>query len=163
MFKGTYRHRLDAKGRLPIPAPFRRSLAAEGSKGLVATLVDQCIAVYPVAEWQRLEDQLRRLPTFHRQTKALSRNLASRAVDCGLDGQGRILLPHALRAAASLQQEAVVVGVIDRIEVWSPGAWEDFLRESERLLEDVSLEVAWPVPGRDSGTGGGGPGSTGKP
>ena len=163
MFKGTYRHRLDGKGRLPIPAAFRRGLATERIKGLVATLVDQCVAIYPASEWQKLEDQLRSLPTFHRQTKALSRNLASRAVDCALDSQGRILLPPALRAAAGLRQEAVVVGVIDRIEVWSPGAWEDFLRDSERLLEDVSLEVAWPVPGRDSERGGGGPGSTGQP
>ena len=163
MFKGTYRHKLDAKGRLPIPAAFRRSLAAERAKGLVATLVDQCVAIYPATEWQKLADQLRRLPTFHRQTKALSRNLASRAADCTLDGQGRILLPPALRAAAGLRQEAVVVGVIDRIEVWAPAAWADFLRESERLLEDVSLEVAWPLPGRGSEGGQGGAGSTGKP
>jgi transcriptional regulator MraZ len=162
VFKGTYRHRLDGKGRIPIPAAFRRSLATERVKSLVATLVDQCVAIYPASEWQKLEDQLRSLPTFHRQAKALSRNLASRAVDCTLDGQGRILLPPALRAAAGLQQEAVVVGVIERIEVWSPGAWEDFLRDSERLLEDVSLGVAWPMPGRGPETGGGGPGSTGK-
>lgn len=148
MFKGTYRHRLDGKGRLPIPAPFRRSLGSTGAKGVVATLVDQCVALYPEAEWRRLEDQLRRLPAFSRQTKALARHLASRAVDCALDSQGRILLPPALRAAAGLLREAVVVGVIDRIEVWSPPTWEEFLRDSERLLDDVSLETAWPLPGR---------------
>ena len=163
MFKGTYRHRLDAKGRLPIPAPFRRALAAERSRGLVATLVDQCVAVYPETEWRKLEDALRGMPAFNRQSKALSRHLASRATDCALDGQGRILLPAALRAAAGLAQEAVVIGVIDRIEVWPPGAWEDFLRESERLLEDVSLDVPWPVPSPGSGGGRGGAGSTGQP
>lgn len=162
VFKGTYRHRLDGKGRLPIPASFRRSLGSAGSRGVVATLVDQCVALYPQGEWQRLEEQLRRLPAFNRQSKALARLLASRAVDCVLDAQGRILLPPALRAAADLSREAVVVGVIDRIEVWSPARWEEFLRDSERLLEDVSLETAWPVPGRarDAGRA---PGSTGKP
>ncbi len=162
VFKGTYRHRLDGKGRLPIPASFRRSLGSAGSRGVVATLVDQCVAIYPQEEWRRLEEHLRRLPAFNRQSKALARHLASRAVDCSLDAQGRILLPPALRAAASLLREAVVVGVIDRIEVWAPAVWEEFLRDSERLLEDVSLETAWPVPGRvRAGDGGGG--STGKP
>ena len=128
----------------------------------MATLVDQCVALYPSSSWQRLEDELRRLPPFHRQSKALARHLASRAADCGLDGQGRILLPPALRAAAGLVRESVVVGVIDRIEVWAPPAWEAFLADSERLLEDVSLEIAWPVPGRAE-DGRRGPGSTGKP
>lgn len=154
MFKGTYRHKIDGKGRLPVPAPMRRALAQARARSLVATLVDQCVAIYPEAEWTRLEDQLRRLPAFNRQSKALARHLASRAADCGLDGQGRVLLPAGLRAAAGLAREAVVVGVIDRIEVWSPLAWEDFLRDSERLLEDVTLEVPWPLPDR---------GSTGKP
>jgi MraZ protein len=162
VFKGSYRHRIDGKGRLPLPAAFRRALAQAGSQGLVATLVDQCVAVYPEAEWKRLEDQLRRLPPFHRQSKALARHLASRAIDCGLDSQGRIRLPPALRAAAALSREAIVVGVIDRIEIWSPTVWDQFLVESERLLEDVSLEVAWPLPGRERGDESW-KGSTGKP
>jgi MraZ protein len=162
VFKGTYRHRIDAKGRIPVPAAFRRSLAGARSKGLVATLLDQCVAVYPEEEWLRIEEQLRRMPAFQRQTKALARHLASRAADCALDSQGRILLPPVLRAAAGLTREAVVVGVVDRIEVWSPPVWDDFLRESERLLEDVGAEVAWPVPAPGPSTVGGA-GSTGKP
>ena len=162
MFKGTYRHRIDPKGRMPVPAPFRRTLAAAGVRGLVTTLVDRCIAIYPDVEWRRLEDQLRRLPAFGRQAKALTRNLAARATDCSLDTQGRILLPPALRASAGLAGEAVVIGVLDRIEVWSPSLWDDFLRESEQLLDDVTLDVAWPLPGR-SGEPAKAPGSTGKP
>jgi MraZ protein len=162
VFKGTYRHRIDPKGRLPVPAPFRRALLAAGARGLVATLVDRCIAIYPDVEWQRLEEQLRRLPAFSRQAKALTRHLAARASDCNLDAQGRILLPPALRASAELASEAVVIGVLDRIEVWSPALWDDFLRESEQLLEDVTLDVAWPLPGR-SGEPEQGPRSTGKP
>ena len=60
--------------------------------------------------------------------------------------QGRILLPPALRAAAGLDREAVVIGVLNRFEVWAPDAWAEFVRESERLLEDVSLGVEWPLP-----------------
>ncbi|HEY7409510.1 MAG TPA: division/cell wall cluster transcriptional repressor MraZ [Vicinamibacteria bacterium] len=143
MFKGTYRHRIDPKGRLPVPAAFRKALA-EGEGRLVLTLLDQCLAAYPPPEWERLEEQLGALPAFSRPVKALTRLLASRAADCTLDVQGRILLPPVLRAGAGLVREAVVVGVLNRFEVWSPAAWDSFLRDSERLLEDVSLDVQWP-------------------
>ncbi len=144
VFKGSYRHRIDAKGRLPIPAAFRRSLADAGL--VVVTLLDQCLAVYPPSEWARLEGQLAALPAFNKQVKALTRLLASRAADCEIDVQGRVLLPPALRAAAGLDRDAVVVGVLNRFEIWSPEAWESFVRDSERLLDDVSLDIQWPLP-----------------
>jgi len=143
VFKGTYRYRIDPKGRVPVPPAFRRSLP-EGRAGLVVTLLDQCLAVYPSSEWERLEGQLAALPAFSKTVKALTRVLTSRAADCELDVQGRILLPPSLREAAGLGAEAVVVGVLNRLEVWSPDAWQDFLHESERILEDASLDVQWP-------------------
>lgn len=146
VFKGTYRHRIDPKGRVPVPAAFRRTLLEATDTRLVATPLDQCVAVYPAAEWHRLESQLRQLPSFSRDVKALTRLLASRAVDCEIDVQGRILLPAALRAAAQLARETVIVGVVDRFELWAPERWDDFLRDSERLLDDVALAVQWPPP-----------------
>ncbi len=106
MFKGTYRHRIDPKGRVPVPAAFRRALEPEAGGRLVVTLFDQCLAVYPPRDWDRLESQLRALPTFSGPAKALTRLLTSRAADCDLDVQGRILLPSALRQAAGLRTEA---------------------------------------------------------
>ncbi len=144
VFKGTYRHRIDTKGRLPVPAAFRRALGSQST--VVVTLLDQCLAVYPPAEWARLEGQLAALPAFSKQVKALTRLLLSRAADCEIDVQGRILLPPALRASAELVRDAVVVGVLNRFEIWSPDSWEDFVRESERLLDDVSLDIQWPLP-----------------
>ena len=146
VFKGTYRHRIDAKGRLPVPAVFRRILAEGGAGRVVVTLLDQCLAAYPSAEWSRLESQLAALPPFSRPVKAITRLLSSRAVECPLDVQGRILLPSALRAAAKLGREAVVAGVLNRFEIWEPTAWSAFLADSERVLDDASLEIAWPLP-----------------
>ena len=144
MFKGTYHHRIDAKGRLPVPAAFRRSLGE--ASAVVVTLLDQCLAAYSPSEWAKLEGQLAALPAFSKPVKALTRLIASRAADCEIDVQGRILLPPGLRQAAGLGRDAVVVGVLNRFEVWAPDNWETFVRESERLLDDVSLDVQWPVP-----------------
>ncbi len=147
VFKGTYRYRLDGKGRLPVPPAFRRGLAAAGARGLVVTLLDECLAAYAPEEWERLETQLVSLPAFSKPVKGLTRLLASRATDCDLDAQGRILLPPALRSAAGLARDATVVGVLNRFEVWSPERWAAFLEGSARLLEDASLGVEWPPAG----------------
>jgi len=147
VFKGTYRHRIDGKGRLPVPAPFRRALLTEGADRVVVTVLDQCLAAYAPQEWARLEGQLAALPAFNRQVKALTRVLASRAVDCDLDVQGRILLPASLRLAAGLAREAVVIGALARFEIWAPEGWDSFLRESERLLDDAGLDLPWPLSG----------------
>ena len=156
MFKGTYNLRIDPKGRLPVPAAFRRLLGRDVDR-LVVTVLDECLAAYPPSEWERLETQLRGLPAFSRPVKALTRLLASRAADCHLDVQGRILLPPALRAAAGLQREAVVVGVLDRFEIWAPATWGAFLQESERALDDVSLDIPWPLPHASPSPGAGSP------
>lgn len=143
MFKGTYRHKIDPKGRVPLPAAFRRALGPR-TPTVVVTPLDQCLAAYPPSEWAALEEQLRALPAFSKPAKALTRLLTSRAIECELDVQGRILLPAALRAGAGLERETLVIGVLNRIELWAPGRWETFLADSERLLEDATLEVQWP-------------------
>jgi MraZ protein len=145
VFKGTYRHRIDPKGRIPVPAAFRRQLAEAGESALVVTLLDQCLAAYPPSQWRRLESQLAALPAFSKPVKALTRLLTSRAADCELDSQGRILLPPSLRQAAGLARETVVVGVLNRFELWAPEPWEDFVRDSESLLDDLTLDIDWPV------------------
>jgi len=159
VFKGTFEYRMDPKGRLPVPAPFRRALERDGAATVVITLLDQCLAAYAPDQWARLEDKLLAMPTFAKTTKALARRLASQAADCALDVQGRILLPPVLRQAVGLERDVVVVGVLDRFEIWAPDAWSRFLAESEQLLDDASLDMAWPVP-----PAGGSPGtpSTGK-
>lgn len=139
VFKGTYEYRIDAKGRLPVPAPFRRLLEHDGQTSLVVTSLDQCLGIYTLAEWTRLERQLVEMPAFEKTSKALMRRLASLAADCVLDQQGRILIPPILRRTASLDKEVVIVGVLNRFEVWAPAAWTAFLKESEHLLDDVGI------------------------
>jgi len=144
-------HRIDPKGRLPVPAAFRRALVQDGARAVVVTSLDQCLAAYAPSEWTRLEDQLRALPAFSRPVKALTRLLMSRAADCELDVQGRILLPAPLRAGAGLAREALMVGVLNRFEVWSPERWATFVADSEKLLEDATLDVQWSLPPTPAG------------
>ena len=144
VFKGTYRHRVDAKGRIPVPAAFRRALADAKAARVVMTQFDQCLAAYPPEEWARLEEQLAQLPPFSATSKALTRVVASRAVDCDLDAQGRVLVPPGLRRAAGLGREAIVIGVLNRFEVWAPERWDAFVADAERALDDASLGVEWP-------------------
>lgn len=146
MFRGTFEYRIDAKGRLPVPAPFRRALEKAGQSGLVVTLHDQCLAAYPGSEWSLLEQQLLSLPPFARASQALARRFASQAADAKLDVQGRILLPPVLRRAAGLATDVTVVGVLNRFEIWAPGAWSAFLRDSETLLDDTTLGTLWSPP-----------------
>jgi MraZ protein len=144
VFRGTFRFRLDAKGRLPVPAAFRRHLSSP-PEAVVVTLIDQCMAAFPAPEWRRLADHLLELPALRRDVKAVTRLLASRAVDCPLDGQGRILLPRPLRQAAGISREAVVVGALNRFEIWAPEAWDGFMRDAELLLDEAAIDLAWPV------------------
>src|SRR5687768_11913340 len=93
VFKGSFEYKIDAKGRLPVPAPFRRALEKDGHTHVIVTVLDQCLAGYAPPQWARLEQQIVDMPQFSKQTKALARRLASQAADCELDQQGRILLP----------------------------------------------------------------------
>jgi MraZ protein len=142
VFKGTFTHRIDVKGRVPVPATYRRLLSSMGAEIVVVTLLDQCLAVYPPSEWAQLEAQLGELPAFARPTKALTRLLMSRALECEIDAQGRILLPGHLRQEAKLGREAVILGVLNRFEIWAPDVWEAFVRDSDHFLDDLSLDIA---------------------
>jgi MraZ protein len=144
VFKGTYRYKIDPKGRLPVPPTFRRTLGRQG-QSLVLTPLDACLAVYTTAEWERLRRQLEALPAFSKQSLTLTRLLASRAVDATLDVQGRILLPPALRATARLGREAVVVGVLSRFEIWGASTWDAFVSDAEKLLDEVGFPGVWPT------------------
>jgi MraZ protein len=126
-----------------VPAVFRRALGR--ADALVVTQLDQCLAAYAPAEWAKLESQLAVLPAFSKPVKALTRLLASRAADCVLDVQGRILIPATLREAAGLKNDVVIIGVLNRFEIWAPESWKGFLQDSERLLDDVSFDLEWPA------------------
>ena len=130
MFLGEFTHGLDSKARLTIPAKFRNAFA----NGLVVTRnpADQCLFVFPRAEWERLADKISALPLTDPRLAAFRRAFFSAAEDLDPDGQGRILLSQRLRDHANIESDVVVAGQNKFIELWSPSLWE------EKVLKEIS-------------------------
>lgn len=142
MFRGTNRYGVDGKGRVAIPSKFREILAAQFDERLIVTHFDQCLWAYPVPVWQEFEKKIASLPQFLEEVKALQRFFIAAAAECPLDKQGRILLPATLRDYASINKEAVVVGMTQRIEIWSKERWEKVLEASQEKLESMQEKLA---------------------
>lgn len=137
MFLGEFTHTIDDKGRLTLPAKFRSALA----DGVVVTRgLDGCLFIFTLDYFKTLAERVGSLPLTHVEGRDFSRVLFSSASDVGLDRQGRILLPQALRDFAGLDGEVAVVGVNTRIEVWSLNAWQ---ARRARVESDASNSERW--------------------
>ena len=131
MLLGEYHCPTDANGWLPLPRAFLAELA-EGAT--VTRGIEQCLFVYPIAEWQKVAEKLqRRLPLTSRQARAFRRLMFSGAATCALDERGQIQLPEGLRRYASIGGEVVVVGLGSHLEIWSPLRWQQM---SAALADD---------------------------
>lgn len=139
MFLGRHNHNLDAKGRLALPARFRDKLA----DGVVITRgFDPCLLVYPMDAWLPLAERVASLSISDPDVRTLRRMLFADAVDMQLDKQGRVLVPAELRQYASIEREAVVVGVHTFIEIWSPSTWEEQATSMDREGASVAERLA---------------------
>lgn len=138
MFLGTYTPRLDAKGRLILPAKFREQLEA----GLVLTRgQERCLYVFTLEEFQRIHEELRSAPLSSKQARNYIRVFLSGASDEVPDKQGRITIPQNLRDYAGLGKELTVIGAGSRAEIWDNSAWEDYLAEQEQSFSETDEEI----------------------
>lgn len=138
MFLGQYEHTIDEKGRLIIPARFRELL---GENFIITFGLDMCLFVYPQEEWKDLSEKLKLLPLGQKDARAFKRILFSRANAGVLDTQGRILIMKYLRDYARIEREVMVIGVQDRIEIWSKEIWQKYFAEIESSYEDIAERV----------------------
>lgn len=123
MLIGEYRHTLDSKKRLAVPAKWRKEL---GRQVVIAHGLDHCLFVYPRREWQRLSDKLIALPLGQSDTRRFSRFMLAGAVETEVDGLGRILIPDYLKEFATLQTQVVLAGVHNRVEIWDEIRWQEY-------------------------------------
>jgi len=125
VFTGEYRHTVDDKGRLAIPAKFPSQLEAGA---FVSRWIDGCLAIHTRAGWDALEARVSGLALTDRGARLFQRQIFGGALEAEIDRQGRVLLPAYLREEAGLSGEAIVVGVRDHAEIWAPQRWADYRR-----------------------------------
>lgn len=123
MFLGEYQHSLDIKARLIVPAKFREEL---GAKFVATKGFDQCIFLYPMAEWKIIENKIRSLPLAKPEVLKFTRVFFSGASELEIDKQGRIVLPQNLREYANIEKELIIIGVGSRVEIWSNETWASY-------------------------------------
>ena len=125
MFRGAAKVTLDVKGRMVLPTRVRDRLAQLGESQLVATVDrDQCVLVYPLGDWQKLQDQLLNLPNLNSEARWLQRLMVGYATDLDIDGHGRVLIPGELREFTGLQRDAMLFGQGNHLELWDEIAWK---------------------------------------
>ncbi|AOO61452.1 cell division protein MraZ [Bacillus velezensis M27] len=135
MFMGEYRHTIDAKGRMIVPAKFREGL---GEQFVLTRGLDQCLFGYPMNEWKLIEEKLKALPLTKKDARAFTRFFFSGATECELDKQGRVNIASSLLNYAKLEKECVVIGVSNRIELWSKVIWEQYTEEQEDSFAEIA-------------------------
>lgn len=138
MFFGTYTPKVDDKGRLFLPAKFRDELA----EGLVVTRgQERCLTIWSLQDFAGLTDRLREAPVTNKGTRDYVRMLFAAASQEVPDKQGRITIPTVLREYASLGREVMVIGAMNRVEIWDPTSWQEYSEEQEQKFSELSDEV----------------------
>ena len=148
VFRGVAHLSLDSKGRLAVPSRYREALLVRCAGRLVITAdFDKCLLVYPLPDWEPIQQKLMSLSSFQSRTRDLQRLLVGNASDVEIDGSGRILIPPPLRKFAGLEKDVALVGQGARFELWDEAKWDAQMDKSIALneegippeLEDFSL------------------------
>lgn len=142
MFIGQYEHAVDQKGRVAIPAKFRKDL----EKGSIITKgLDGCLFIFPKDKWRALAESVGKLPVNKSAGRVYARMLLANAVEVEFDNQGRALIPSFLREYAKITFKVVFAGVYDRVEIWSNKSWQEMTKNSDKdagaIVEQLTEET----------------------
>jgi MraZ protein len=141
MFRGSFEHTLDNKGRLSIPSKFRDVLVGKGDERIVMTnyVIDsqRCLDVYPMDAWLQFEDEVRKKPKFDPRMVRFQNYYLGSACECSVDTHGRILIPPVLRKYADLKRDVILVSALEKFRVWDREAWKKiFIEAEDKLMQD---------------------------
>ena len=145
-FRGVYFHSLDDKGRVNLPADFRRQLDGETDQSLVITnfISDgaRCLEGYTAKSWKEFEEKLAKRSRFDPQVRKLENYYLARAATCPIDGSGRINIPAYLRVYAGIDREITFTSSVHGFRIWDKRVWELVFNEAEAaLLENPALFI----------------------
>ena len=140
MFRGLFEYTIDPKGRVNVPAPFRDQVQKSGQESLIITKFQECLHVFPLDEWVRIEEKLAAVPATDLQLAPFVRSYGGSAVEVVFDKQGRILVPPPLRAFAGLDKDVAIIGMQRRFEIWSlQRSQESWARFEKELTQHAEL------------------------
>ncbi len=142
MYSGTYQKRLDAKGRVALPARMREELAKGDPRPLVVTFWEFALYLYNADEWSRVVENASRMPSHNRAVSRFNRTFFGHASEVEPDGQGRILIPPTLRERAHLHKEVVVAGFFRHVELWDRDRWQQLLPTTQEEFDEISDGIA---------------------
>ncbi len=141
-FKGSYSYAVDEKGRVNLPAKLRKYVSPEANETFVITRgFEQCLFVYPIDEWNKLEHILRNLSSYDPEHRRFIRALLELASESQLDGQARLSIPQELREYADIHGEVHIIGTLDKIELWNPKVYEEYKRNQSEPYESMAAKV----------------------
>ncbi len=146
-FKGRYSYSVDNKGRIALPVKLRKNVSPEANETFVISRgFEQCLFVYPQDEWNKVEQMIRGLSSSNPQHRFLVRTLLQWATDTQLDSQSRITIPQDLLKFANIENEVLVIGVLERIEIWNPKIYEEYMNNQPATYETVAESVLKTTP-----------------
>ena len=135
---GNFEHKLDAKGRLVIPACFREEL---GTRIISATIDNSCISLYSERNWEDVVSRLDELSRQSRNGDRIQRRILANSFKQEIDSMGRTLIPETLRLAANIVQDVCVNGNNRKLEIWDSARWHQFMNDSEELISDINTLI----------------------
>ena len=139
MFIGEYYHNLDAKGRIIIPAKFRDEL---NGTFILTRGLDGCLTIYSTEKWEKIFEEINKLPETKKATRQYIRMLTANACECTLDNQGRILIPANLSGSVNITKECVVVGANSHVEIWDKATWNAYMDDASETFEDIAERLS---------------------
>jgi len=135
MLLGEFKHNLDSKNRLTIPVKIRMEL---GEKPVLTRGLDNCLFIYPHRDFELFMEKLNLLPLSQKKARNFKRFMLSGASEIEIDEMGRILIPKSLKKYSEIKKEIVIIGVQDRVELWSENVWNKYIMEAEKESGDLA-------------------------
>ncbi len=145
MFYGQFEHTIDKKGRLIVPSKFRESIKEHYvEKFYITTGLDKCLFMFTEEEWSRQESKFKAVPFTKSDGRRFNRMYFAGASDVECDKQGRILIPKYLKDYADIKRDVVIIGVSNRIEIWSKEKWVAYYELSKSSYEEIAEKLVEP-------------------
>ena len=142
MFYGEFTHTLDEKNRLIVPMRLRGKIRETFVERFIITKgLDNCLFLFTVDEWRLFENKIKALPLTGKDARAYTRHLFSGASECTIDKQGRISIPLYLKNYAKMRKDVIIIGVMNRIEIWSRENWISYSKNTERSVNEIAEQL----------------------